>query len=70
MYFVWVISPLCIDELFLHMVENISLTHAKFSCSLVMIDSFFPHAMKMCTIHDSPKGTSFLLRLFVSRVFG
>jgi hypothetical protein len=63
-------SSLCIDELFLHMVENISLTYAKFSCSLVMIDSSFSHAMKMCTIYDSPKGTSFFLRLFVSKVFG
>jgi hypothetical protein len=61
MYFIWVTSSLCIDELFLHMVENISLTYAKFSCSLVMIDSFFSHAMKMYMIQDSPKGTSFLL---------
>jgi hypothetical protein len=61
MYFIWALSSLCVDELFLHMVENISLTYAKFSCSLIMVDSFFPHAMKMCTFHDSPKGTSFLL---------
>jgi hypothetical protein len=55
MYFLWVTSSLWINELFLHMVENISLTYAKFSCSLVMIDSFFPHAKKMCTIQDSLK---------------
>jgi hypothetical protein len=55
MYFIWVISSLCITELYLHMVENISLTYAKFSCSLEMIDSFFPHAKKMCTIQDSLK---------------
>jgi hypothetical protein len=55
MYFIWVISSLCIDELFLHMVEIISLTYIKFSCSLVMIDSYYPHAMKMCTIQGSLK---------------
>jgi hypothetical protein len=53
--FFWVISSLCIGELFLHMVENISLTYAKFSCSLVMIDSCFSHEMTSCTIQGSPK---------------
>jgi hypothetical protein len=52
--FNWIISSLCIDELFLHMVENISLTYAKVSCSLVMIDSLFPRVMKMCTIQRLP----------------
>jgi hypothetical protein len=54
MYFTWIISSLCIDELFLHMVENISLTYAKVSCSLVMIDSSFHRVMKMCTIQRLP----------------
>jgi hypothetical protein len=35
MYFTWIISLLCIDELFLHMVENISLTYAKFPAHLL-----------------------------------
>jgi hypothetical protein len=54
MYFTWIISSLCIEELFLHMVENISLTYAKVSYSLVMIDSFFPRVMKMCAIQRLP----------------
>jgi hypothetical protein len=37
--------PLCFDELYLHVIENISLTYAKFSCSLFMLDSCFPHVM-------------------------
>jgi len=46
MHFTWIISSLCIDELLLHMVENTNLTYAKVSCSLVLIDSLFSHAMK------------------------
>jgi hypothetical protein len=33
---------------------------AKFSCGILMIDSYFPHAMKMCTIQGSPKIHLFL----------
>jgi len=44
------ISSFCFDELCLHVVENISLTYAKFFCLLFMIDSCFFHVMKMCTI--------------------
>jgi hypothetical protein len=33
---------------------------AKFSCGILMIDSYFPHAMKMCTIQGSPKVHLFL----------
>jgi hypothetical protein len=28
---------------------------AKFSCCILMTDSYFSHAMKICTIQDSPK---------------
>jgi hypothetical protein len=59
-FFFWVISSLCIDELFLHMVENISLTYEKFPCSLVMIDSCFSHEMTSCTIQGSLKVCIFL----------
>jgi hypothetical protein len=52
----FVISSLCLDELFLHVVENISLTFARFSCSFFfMIDSCFSHEMTPCTIQGSPK---------------
>jgi hypothetical protein len=33
---------------------------AKFSCCILMIDSYFPHAMKICTIQGSPKVFIFL----------
>jgi len=65
MFFFWVISSLYIDELFLHMVENISLTYAKFSCSLFMIDSCFSHEMTSCTIQGSPKVCIFLSDIFL-----
>jgi len=42
------------------MVENISLTYAKFSCSPFMIDSCFSHVMISCTIQGSPKVHLFL----------
>jgi hypothetical protein len=37
------------------MIESLCMIFAKFSCCILMIDSYFPHAMKMCTIQDSPK---------------
>jgi hypothetical protein len=40
---------------------------AKFTCCILMIDSYFPHAMKMCTIQDSPKVHRFPLILLSSR---
>jgi hypothetical protein len=49
------IGSMCFDELCLHVVENISLTYAKFSCSLFMLDSCFPHVMILCIIQGSPK---------------
>jgi len=54
------ISSFCFDELYLHVGENISLTYAKFSCSLFMIDSCFSHVMISCTIQVSPKVHLFL----------
>jgi hypothetical protein len=65
MYLFWFISSLCFDELFLHVVENISLTYAKFSCSLFMIDSCFSHVMTPCTILGSPKVCIFLSDLLL-----
>jgi hypothetical protein len=61
----WVISSLSIDELFLHVVENISLTYAKFSFSLFMIDSCFSHEMISCTIQGSPKVCIFLFDILL-----
>jgi hypothetical protein len=43
------------DELYLYVVENISLTYTKFSCSLFILDSCFPHVMILCTIQVSLK---------------
>jgi hypothetical protein len=63
--FFLVISSLCIGELFLHIVENISLTYAKFSCSLVMIDSCFSHEMTSCTIQGSSKVCIFLSNFLI-----
>jgi hypothetical protein len=63
MYRFWFISSLCFDELFLHVVENISLTYAKFTCSLFMIGSCFSHVMTSCTILGSPKVCIFLSNL-------
>jgi hypothetical protein len=37
------------------MIESLCVISAKFSCCILMINSYFPHAMKMCTIQDSSK---------------
>jgi hypothetical protein len=42
------------------MIESLCMISAKFSCCILMIDSYFPHAMKMCTIQDTPKVRLFL----------
>jgi hypothetical protein len=42
------------------MIESLCMISAKFSCGILMIDSYFPHAMKMCTIQGSPKVHLFL----------
>jgi hypothetical protein len=45
-------------------VEIISLTYAKFSCSLFMLDSCFLHVMILCTIQGSPNVHFFLSNFF------
>jgi hypothetical protein len=47
MHFTWFISSLCMDEFFLHMVENTNLTYAKVSCSLALIDCLFSSCNKI-----------------------
>jgi hypothetical protein len=42
------------------MIESLCMISVKFSCCILMIDSYFHHAMKMCTIQDSPKVHLFL----------
>jgi len=42
------------------MIESLCLISAKFSCCILMIDSYLPHVMKMCTIQGSPKVYFFL----------
>jgi hypothetical protein len=42
------------------MIESLFMISAKFSCCILMIDCYFPYAMKMCTIKDSPKVHLFL----------
>jgi hypothetical protein len=64
-YLSWFTSSLCFNELFLHVVENISLTYAKFSCSLFMIDTCLSHVMTPCTILGSPKVCIFLSDLLL-----
>jgi hypothetical protein len=61
-------SLFCFDELYLHVVENISLTYAKFSYSLFMIDSCFSHVMILCTIQGSSKVHSFLSDFLVLEI--
>jgi hypothetical protein len=40
---------------------------AKFSCGILMIDSYFSHAMKICTIQGFPKVHHFPPWLLASR---
>jgi hypothetical protein len=42
------------------MIESLCMIFAKFSCCILMINSYFPHAMKMYTIQGSPKVHLFL----------
>jgi len=64
------LNSLCINLLFLDMIESLWLYLPSVFLYMQKLDSFFPHAMKIYTIQDSPKGTSFLLWLFVSRNSG
>jgi hypothetical protein len=50
----------------LYMIESLCMISAKFSCGILMIDSYFPHAMKMCTIQGSPTVHHFPLWLLAS----
>jgi hypothetical protein len=68
--FTWYLNSLCINLLWLDMIESSWLYLANVFLYMQKLDSFFLHAMKMYTIQDSPKGTSFLLWLFVSRNSG
>jgi hypothetical protein len=47
--------------------ESLCMISAKFSCCILMIDRYFPHAMKMYTIQGSPKVHHFALKLLASR---
>jgi hypothetical protein len=59
--FTWYLNLLCINLLFLDMIKNLWLHLLSVFLYIQKLDSFFPLAMKMCTIQDSPKGTSVLL---------
>jgi hypothetical protein len=68
--FTWYLKSLCINLLCLDMIESLWLYLPSVFLYMQKLDRFFPHAMKMYTIQDSPKGTSFLLWLFASRNSG
>jgi hypothetical protein len=56
------------------MAEIIGLKYAKFSCSLFLLDSHFPHVMILCTIQGSPKLHHFLydflfLKILMREIF-
>jgi hypothetical protein len=65
--FNWYLNSLCINLLCLDMIKSLWLYLPSVFLFMQKLDSFFLHAMKMYTIQDSPKGTSFLLWLFASR---
>jgi len=68
MFLILFIGSFCFDELYLHVVENISLTYAKFSCSLFIIDSCVSHVMILCTNQGSSKEHSFLSDFLVLEI--
>jgi len=43
------------------MIESLCLIYAKFHCCILMLESYFSHAMNLCTIQISPKLHIFLL---------
>jgi hypothetical protein len=55
---VLVLSALII---YFYISESSCLISTKFSCCIYLIDSYFFHVMKMCTIQGSPKVHFFLL---------
>jgi hypothetical protein len=66
--FTWYLNYLCINLLCLDMIGSLWLYLPSVFLYMQKLDSFFPHAIKMYTIQDSPKGTSFLLWLFASEI--
>jgi hypothetical protein len=48
-------NSLCFDRIYIHMVKILSLICAEFSNCIYLIDSYFSHVMKMCTIQGSLK---------------
>jgi len=68
MFLIHFIGSFCFDELYLHVIENISLTYAKFSCSLFIIDSCISHVMILCTIQGSSKEHYFLSDFLVLEI--
>jgi hypothetical protein len=68
---------LLISQFFVHLFtllrynwEFMTIICQVFSCICKSRIASFLMRWKMCTIHDFPKGTSFLLWLCVSRIFG
>jgi hypothetical protein len=61
--FTWYLSSWCINYIGFNMTESSCLIFAKFPCCIYLIDSCFPHAMKMCTIQGFPKVHFFYLLL-------
>jgi hypothetical protein len=45
--FAWYLSSLCINWICSYMIKSLCLISAKFSCCILMIDSYFFHAMKI-----------------------
>jgi hypothetical protein len=64
--FAWYLSSVCINWICLYIFETLCMIFVKFSRCILMIDSYFPHAMKMCTIQGSPKVHHFPLWILAS----
>jgi hypothetical protein len=63
--FTWRLSSWCIKYFCFYITESSCLISAKFSYCIYLIDSWFPHMMKMCTIQGSPKVHFFLISDFL-----
>jgi hypothetical protein len=50
------------------MSESLCLISAKFSSCILMINSYFPHAMKMCTIKAPLRNVIFLSDLLLLKI--
>jgi hypothetical protein len=53
--FTWCLSSWYINYIGFYITESSCLISAKFPCYIYLIDSYFPRAMKMCTIQGSPR---------------